>query len=152
MKKWWNINICMLEEGTGFVLAKNVQKSWKNVSCEVHFGEKRQLGWEPHVASGGVGAVYYFSGLQCKVANSYPPIPCNFSSSTSYFLHEFTQMLNCKFVKFAKSQPQILNYQILNNCRVLYTSKKSGMICRRSNARQRETLYVGYIRVSIYPL
>ena len=38
-------------------------------------------------------------------------------------------MLTCKFLNSSKSQCEILNYQILNNCRVLYAGFGVFFVC-----------------------
>ena len=87
---------------------------------------KKQLGWGPDVALGQVGRMLgrflIFQGCSAfqQILTCRPPCTAQFlitpsiiSSSSS------TQMLTCKFLNSSKSQSEILNYQILNNCRVL---------------------------------
>ena len=89
---------------------------------------RRQLGWGPDVALGQIWRVFgqflIFQGcsalqqiLICRTCTSQFQIFI-FSSSSA-------QMLTCIFLNSSKSQCEILNYQIVNNCRILYHHEKS---------------------------
>ena len=61
----------------------------------------------------GVSTVSYSSGLEYILAD-FSRFLILISSSSS------AQMLTCKYLNFKKSQAEILNYEIINMCRVLY--------------------------------
>ena len=87
----------MLERGDGIIvwrffsqnLAKNPKILAKTLVVRSSL-ERRQLGWEPDVAVGGVWALPYSSGQQYILENSYLLTPVHFPISSSYFLLEFS--------------------------------------------------------------
>ena len=93
----------------------------KNVTCEDGFGE--EAAWGPDVALGQVGRMFgqflIFQGCSAFQQILMCRTPC-----TSQFLNIISssssaQVLTCKFLNSSISQSDILNYQMLNNCRVL---------------------------------
>ena len=128
-KKWCcNIFMCVLTEGKGVCWAKKKRRV-KNMLRVMTVLVRRQLVWGPDVALGQVGRMFrqflIFQGCSAfqQVLICRPPCTYQFliliSSSSS------AQMLTCKFLNSSKSQSEILNYQILDNCRVLYTPIKA---------------------------
>ena len=85
---------------------------------------KKQLGWGPDVALGQVGRMFV-QFLLFQACSAFRQILICRPPGTSQLLilissSSSAQMLTFIFLDPSKSQPEIFNYQILNNCRVLY--------------------------------
>lgn len=91
----------MLDKGTGFASAKRSQSVQiiiqKTITCEAEFGDKRQLIWEPDLASRGVWAVSYSSGVALQRRKILSADPLQFSKFQFLFTprvrHEFQEYL-----------------------------------------------------------
>ena len=109
----------MLEERTGFVLAKTNRnkhlgktksKNLETKSVVRSTLGRNQLGWEPDVALGGVWALSCSSGLQRILADSYLPTSLHFPISNSYFLLEFSRDAHTVAVNSSFSQKLSLKF------------------------------------------